>query len=187
MSESTNQLPPVAPPDGLDDADFFAAVAESDHMGVVVRGAIYIEHELIALVEENLKSPQALKGINLGYRGSVALAIAVGLDQRFQEPLLALGKQRNKFAHDPGVTISDTEANTLFNALNNADRAVVSKTLSSLAAAYPDKFAGEKLDPMDRVRLVIVALRQAARAARMFAQLERRLIETTMTEAGHTR
>jgi hypothetical protein len=99
----------MIPKDGQADQDpekaYFAAMAADDAFGVVIRAGAYIDHELIKLLETTVLHPKALKQVPLDYAGRCALAVALGLDPRFQAPLGALGKIRNRLAHNPDATL----------------------------------------------------------------------------------
>ncbi len=92
-------------------AAFQDALLGEDELGVVVRGHIYVEHELNEFIRATLSPPEALDAIKLDYDGRVKLAMALGLPAHFKPALSFLGTLRNKFAHRLDAAITKQEAN----------------------------------------------------------------------------
>ncbi|MET3518851.1 hypothetical protein [Mesorhizobium abyssinicae] len=146
---------------------YYRAMAAEDAFGVVIRAGAYIDHELIKLLEATLAHPKALKKIQLDYDGRCALAVAVGLDPRFQAPLAALGSIRNRLAHNPEASLTVQDANNLYDALSSAERQMVqdnfAKTLKRRGQRIV-RLADQK--PLARFVLIAIVLRSALVAAR---------------------
>jgi hypothetical protein len=153
------------------EAAFYQAMSnEADALGTVIRGFIYLENQIIRFIEESVRQRDGLEGFQLGYAGRIHLAIALGLHPRFKAPLKVLGKIRNKFAHELTAELSAADADSLFGALNEVDRQIVQEVFRRLSAnpqfhQRPPDF--QKLDPLDRFRLILVSLRAAIISARL--------------------
>ncbi|TIL50466.1 hypothetical protein [Mesorhizobium sp.] len=156
-------------PDSNDnpDAAYYAAMAAEDAFGVVIRAGAYIDHELIKLLEATVPAPKALKQVPLDYAGRCALAVALGLDERFQSPLSALGKIRNRLAHRPEASLSEEDAKNLYKALAGPERTMVqdnfAKTLQN-RGQKARRFGDEPA--LDRFVMIAIVLRSALVVAR---------------------
>jgi len=160
---------PVPPPPDVDDDRFYAELTGKDPLGVVIRGLIYIDLELSALIEEAIYDPSHLKALKLDYSGRLNLAAALGLDGRFLPPLRALGSLRNRFAHQPNMSVSESDAQNAYEALSPHEKQIVRDSLRRVQAKLVTKgdTAFGELEPLDKLVLIMVALRAALRAGRM--------------------
>ncbi|RWE07664.1 MAG: hypothetical protein EOS23_26445 [Mesorhizobium sp.] len=150
------------------DAAYFAAMAADDAFGVVIKAGAYIDHELIKLVEATVLAPKALKQVPLDYAGRCALAVALGLDDRFQAPLSALGKIRNRLAHRPESLLSDEDAKNLYKALAGLERTMVHENFAKTLAKRGQKERRFNDEPaLDRFVMIAIVLRSALVVARM--------------------
>ncbi|KQW77346.1 hypothetical protein ASC89_19345 [Devosia sp. Root413D1] len=160
---------------------FFEEMGKSDALGVVIRGLIYIEHELIELLTENLENPVAAKLNSLEYSAKVDLAVAIGLRPDLGKGLNALGSLRNKLAHDLRAKVDTSAANNAYKALAAVDKDIVQNTFArvqKLNSPSPKTFSA--LEPLDQVRVLMVSLRQAVRAARRASQAHREEVEAAL-------
>jgi hypothetical protein len=160
---------------------FFAEMENADPLGVVIRGLIYIEHELIELLTENLVNPKAAKISSLEYSEKVDLAVAIGLRDDLGRALRALGSLRNRLAHDLQAAVDASAANNAYKALSAQDKDIVQNIFSrvqELNAPRPKTFAS--LEPLDQVRVLMVSMRQAVRAARNVSKAHRDEIDAAL-------
>jgi len=166
---------PVQPPDGIDDEKFIDSMVAEDALGSVVRGVIYIEHELIALANEVAIHPNAIKGMRLTYSGRVALAVTLGLVPTLQPGLDAIGRLRNKYAHDPNFEVTEKDidelAATLDDNVRNAIDHSVMRISERTAGRHPPTFEAQAT--RDKLTLIMLCLRQSVRAARTLAPKRR--------------
>jgi len=88
------------------DEGFYEALQQEDHLGVVIRSHIYIEHEVVELLKASWLDYACVAKMNLRYEQKVELAGAVGLEDSFLPPLRKLGKIRNDFAHRLGTNLT---------------------------------------------------------------------------------
>lgn len=167
------------------DAAFYSDIEREDALGVVVRGLMYIEAELAALIEENVSQPDTLSR-DIEFAMRVRIAVALGLRASLLPPLNALGNLRNKLAHNLRVSLGQSVANNLYKTLESVDQEIVQVTYRGFQersdGKYPSKF--KDLDPLDQVRFFLVTLRMAVRAARMQSDTGRVRIQAALDATG---
>jgi hypothetical protein len=148
---------------------FFETMSGPDAFTVVVKGAGYIDRELTKFIEMSVLYPSVIKDLSLDYQGKCSLASALGLPIRMRAPLKAIGSVRNRLAHDPDASLTETDAKNLLNCLSPDDREVTEATLSRL-----QRKRGEVVVPLsrmgllDRYVLVMITLRSGIVAAQRF-------------------
>lgn len=169
ITSNTDGRISVAPPFGVDDETFFKQLSQEDPLGVVLRGVIHIDHELMALINEASATPRAINHSAFDYHQRVMIAVAVGLNPAFSKPLNAVGTLRNKFAHEPNFPFGAAQVNPIYQALSGDHKEIVQETFRSVRAKHPKgNFAGSfsGLDPLDKMVFLLISLRQALRAGR---------------------
>ncbi|MDH6650358.1 UNVERIFIED_ORG: hypothetical protein M2312_005031 [Rhizobium esperanzae] len=139
--------------------ELFRTLENNDTLAIVVKSAIFIETEIIELINGAMHNPSALNGLDLTYHQRCGLAIAVGLNQRFSKPLKAIGTIRNKFAHRVDAQFGKDQADNLYDAFDPVDKSIINKVGSHLAKHRNKPFS--KLDPMERFVICVIALRAA--------------------------
>lgn len=152
------------------DRDFYGVIVREDALGVIVRGLIHVEHELIGLIESNMHDPAALDKVGLDYHGRIHLAVALGMTPRLIPPLTALGSLRNNLAHRLAAEVGQSEANNLYQAFASDDKEIIQRTHERIRKGakgrlHPKKFSS--MEPLDRIRIIIISLRAAVRAGRI--------------------
>lgn len=161
--------------DQADQDGFYQAMATDNHLGAVIRAAIYIEAQLIALIEENVASVAAVKRLSLDYDGRINLAIALGLRGDMKPALSGIGTVRNRFAHTLTSSIADADANSLYSSMTAADKTVLQGVYARMraksATKLPAKFSS--LPAFDRFIICVVTLRGAVISARIQAERAR--------------
>lgn len=139
-------------------AAFNTALLGDDPLGAIVRAHIYIEHEVIAFIESQVKERKALDAMKLDYDGRVQLAIALGLPQNLKPMLSCIGKLRNRFAHRLDAKLGKQEADGLKIAMGE-DINVIKGSLAST-----DKNMGKParkwtdLEPSDQIILMFIGI-----------------------------
>ena len=152
----------------IDAKAFNEAIVNEDALGAVIKAAIFIENQLIALLEENLPQPAALKDLQLDYFGRVGLAVAAGLDERFSRPLRALGTIRNKFAHRLDAQLSDQVVDHFYDTFSPEDKQVIQQSYGNTRRKMPSAHEARlKSKPAkDRFAIYVATLRAALLVAR---------------------
>ncbi len=139
--------------------ELFKTLENNDTLAIVVKSAIFIEAEVVALVEGAMHDASALSGLDLTYHQRCGLAVAVGLNKRFLKPLRAIGNIRNKFAHRVDAQFSKDQADNLYDAFDPVDKEIINQTGVYLADHRQKKF--QQLDPIERFVIYVITLRAA--------------------------
>jgi len=144
-----------------DEPAFIAALMGEDELGVVVRAHIYIEARLLELLDHFVIDRKHLGQMDMDYAQRVHLAIALGLKSQHAQPLLALGRLRNAFAHRPDSKLSKNCVDNLYKALSSGDKELVHaaflRTNSQMLKTIGPSFRA--LSPKDQFILIAVTLR----------------------------
>ncbi|MGB1238587.1 MAG: hypothetical protein ACPG4U_10285 [Pseudomonadales bacterium] len=131
-----------------------------DDLGVVIRSHIVVEQYLNSLIESRMASVAHYQKIKMDYHGTVKLAIALGLNPRFEKALNVLGTLRNDFAHNLRPEISLQDANNLYQTLNSEDKQVLQKCLKKTLKQLPDEDISQyqALKPKDKYILNVIVI-----------------------------
>ncbi|EJB04367.1 hypothetical protein Rleg9DRAFT_3220 [Rhizobium leguminosarum bv. trifolii WSM597] len=154
--------------------EFNDIVTSGDPLTVVIRSTVVIEHELTLLIEERVHTPSALKSMDLTYNQTASLAVALGVHTRLLPPLNALGKIRNRFAHQLIKTFSKNDADNFYKSFAQEDKDIITRVFtmtrgqSTLFQGIPKSPAA--LEPIERFAVCVLSLRAAVIAAREMAR-----------------
>jgi hypothetical protein len=149
----------MSPAVAFEDAKKFArefsnALLGEDELGVIIRAHIFIEAELDKCLKARLKNVDAL-GDGLEYQMKVRIALAAGLRANLQQPLNALGKLRNKFAHRLGMTLTKEDADNFYATFSKEERDSVERSLKRIGR----EVSSHKDDhPKSRMVIYVLAL-----------------------------
>ncbi len=140
--------------------DLIDVLKGEDDLGVVIRSHLIVEQYLNALIESLLKSPRHYEKMNIDYSCTIKLAIALGLNPRFESSLNVLGTIRNGFAHNLRSSITDQDAKNLYKTLDPQDKRILQETLKSQrmkinSMDIPDY---QKLKPKEKFILNIMVI-----------------------------
>ncbi|EAQ34548.1 hypothetical protein NB311A_06006 [Nitrobacter sp. Nb-311A] len=139
---------------------FVQAMLAEDDLGLVIRAHLHIEHRLWVFVESTAPVPSAVK--RSGYAQAVRTALTLGLDDDFETSLAALGKLRNKFAHEIEMTLSPAAVDSFAGALGPRAKRAVQYTYSTLRGKFPGKPESIRdLNPKDRMGVYLITIHQA--------------------------
>lgn len=145
----------------IDESALYAAMAKDDALEVTIKGAIFIEHQLIGFVEERVVSTKALNRMNLSFEDRVNLAVALGLRETLQPPLKAMASIRNKFAHRLDASVSKSDMDAFRNTFTPEDKAklelVYQRTRKKTNSKKPAKFSS--LTELEQFTHYVVSLR----------------------------
>lgn len=156
---------------GDDVGDLYKHMSSEDDLGVALRAAIYIENQMDLLIQKVSWSERAVARLNLDYTSKIDLALILGLEERFRPPLSCIGSIRNRFAHQITTSINKSDADGLYECLSPEEKNIIQqtydKTRSKTASKRPKKFSS--LNPLDRFKIIAIALRGALVVARQQA------------------
>lgn len=112
--------------------EFFTFTESEDILGIILRGHIIIEGELINLLERTLVKPDIIKLSKKPYSSNLKLAASLGLvDQEWLSPFNKLNEFRNKFAHHQGYEFEDKDYDDLLSTLSKEDKQEFLKDLEN--------------------------------------------------------
>ena len=138
-------------------------LTREDDVGLVLRGQLHIEHQLMAVAEAILPFGERCDWGKFTYRSKVELAYACGLPQDVRSILLKLGNLRNDFAHKLDAAISRQRALDLYNGLSDRHRTVLQESYK-LMLEKPQFVLGD-IEPRDLVTLIFLNMHSATKAA----------------------
>ncbi|MGH8509066.1 MAG: hypothetical protein ACREVH_10160 [Gammaproteobacteria bacterium] len=146
-----------------DDKQFSDDLLREDDVGLVLRGHLHIEHQLIELVSTCLSFKQRCDWSRISYLAKVDLALASGLPENRKKVLEKLNTLRNTFAHSLSATISKKDILDLYNCLSEPLREGLKVTHKAIGRG--DLSEPSSLEPRDLLILIFLNVRQAIKAA----------------------
>ena len=145
------------------DQQLIADMQREDDVGLVLRGHLHIEHQLIELLSETLHFPDRCDWSFVNYRAKVELAHAAGLPADIKSLLERIGSIRNDFAHQLDSSISPKLSLDLYNSLSDRIRLGLKTSYKAMGIG---EFTGPaSLEPRDLLTLIFLNARQATKAA----------------------
>jgi hypothetical protein len=149
------------------DTQFFADLQREDDVGLVLRGHLHIEHQLVVLMSAFLPAAAKCKWGKVSYRAKVELAYGCGLPADVKACLESLGSLRNDFAHTLTATVSRQSVLELYNALSDRLRKGLITSYEAMGLGAMAK--PSSLEPRDLLALIFLSARQATKAAAIAA------------------
>lgn len=151
----------------LSDEEFHDALSSEDHLGMVIRGHIHIEHWVDRfLLSAMPRYYKYAKDINANYETKVLLCCALGLAPELKGPLTSIGTLRNRFAHRPSYKLTDSDINDIYAALSGAHQQHLKNAYKDLALRYQrEEPSFAKLATVERLNLLFMLLRAKLRKA----------------------
>lgn len=101
--------------------EFIKATNEEDELQIILRGHIYIEHEIEKMVRNHLVEPSAILGgrNRVPYNNKLKLAVALGvLPKDKKSPYDKLGGLRNKYAHKLNYKMTESDFRELVDSMD---------------------------------------------------------------------
>jgi hypothetical protein len=106
----------------------FSALKNEDPLGVVIRGHLYVESQLIQLLEEALPDPGAIDLTRLNFPTKLDLAVALKVIKETEKRGYAgLNSLRNHLAHNIDVELRESDEKRLYQALSESQKEAASK------------------------------------------------------------
>lgn len=145
----------------LTDEMFQKALFDEDELGSVIRVHLHVEYHVNKIIEKLVPYTEDLKPIHLDYDGKVNLICALGVKPESKTILSALGKMRNKFAHNPFYKLTGSEVSNLYKSLSERDKDILQKAHDRTRNQVEgDKVKPYKdLEPRDQFILIAVVIR----------------------------
>jgi hypothetical protein len=151
----------------LSDDQFYEALEGEDHLGLVIRAQIHIEHWVEKLLGLTLAGySKYAKELNAEYETKVLLACMAGLTGDLKAPLSAFGKLRNRFAHRPNYKLSATDAENIYNSLSATHKDHLQRAYKAIAKVQNTRPASySKLSVPEKVCILAMLLRSKLKKA----------------------
>lgn len=147
--------------DELSDDEFHDALSSEDHLGMVIRGHIHVEHWIDRFLLSAMPHyNKYAKDIKADYKTKVLLCCALGLTPELKVPLASVGELRNRFAHRPSYKLTKSDVNNLYDALSGTHKQHLNKAYKELALRYQrEESSFSKLGNIERLNLLLMLLR----------------------------
>lgn len=151
----------------MSDPEFYNMIAKAPIFEAVIKGAIAVEVEIEEAFSLNFIDFDSLVQMRLTYEQKVKLMVAIGLEPRFEGPLKALAKIRNRFAHNLDADFSASDADNFYSTFSKEDRKIIDLSLEAMEGRIQE---GEnhkqfsEFDIQDKFSLCVVTLRSAMKA-----------------------
>lgn len=155
------------------DQQFITDLQREDDVGLVLRGHLHIEQQLVALASLLLPLSSRCDWSCIPYRAKVEIAHACGLSEDVKLLLIKIGKIRNGMAHSLNAVVSKDVVTNLYNSLSDRLRIGLQECYEAMRA---ERFPGpSSVEPRDLLVLILLNARQAAAADAI--ALERQISE----------
>jgi hypothetical protein len=143
--------------------DFYLAMRSEDDLGLIVRGHIFVEHQVREYVAAAAPKPELFKFSDFDYFSTVRIAFILGLDAEFNNSLPALGSLRNKFSHRLDMKLDDQMADNFYKTFGPVTQGACVISYADLVKADEIERGAAKtfhdLGPRDRMAISILSLR----------------------------
>lgn len=140
---------------------FYTALMGEDELGLVIRAHIHVEHELIEFINRKLMEPAMLGNSYVSYAARVSLALALGLPKCLKDPLNALNRLRNDFAHALGTSLTEDKVQKFYGTFNETMKQAVQVSYDSMRTNTPSPAQPSQIKtliPRDRFVLYVINL-----------------------------
>ena len=142
--------------------DFKTALEHEDDLGAVIRVHLHLEIYVNQIINLLVPNPEDLKPIGLDYFGKVHLISALRIDPQNLKVLLALGKMRNKFAHDLNYKLDKSNVKNLYETLSSFLKETLQNSHNKVRCKreFQDINKFEKLSPKSQFILIAVLIKK---------------------------
>jgi hypothetical protein len=156
----------------LTDEQFHEAISSEDHLGMVVRAHIHIEYWVEKFVSASMPFyDNYKKQIDADYETKVLLGCAMGLSPDLKAPLQAVGKLRNKFAHEPNFKLSESAAKSIYQTLSSDHKEQLQRSYIKLSSTFGRKEKKYSALPLElKISLLFMFLRTKLEVANIQLQ-----------------
>ncbi len=116
----------------LDPEKLITDLNSEDDVGLLLRGHLYIERELVRLLEFHLKHPDLFDTESINFPKKIYLAGAMGILTTDEiKPYMVLNKLRNQLAHNLDSQIMEKDIRGLVEALNERQLTMMSVAIEA--------------------------------------------------------
>ena len=142
---------------------FIADLLREDDVGLVLRGQLHVEHQLIELATALLPFANRCDWSKISYRAKVEFAYGCGLPADLKALLEQIGTLRNQFAHTLTASISKQPVLDIYNSLSDRIRDGLKDSYKAMGKGKLS--SPSSLEPRDLLTLILLNARQATKAA----------------------
>ena len=149
----------------MDDIDnqFYEDLIREDDLGLVLRGQLHIEHQLIELCSLFMPCADRCDWGSISYKAKVELAYGVGLSEELKDLFLKIGALRNGFAHNLDAAV---DAKAILNLYNGLPTVIAGAIKECYRQQYKSELtAPSRMPARDLLVLILLCARQSAKAA----------------------
>lgn len=100
-------------------------LTDEDALGAVVRGHLHLEELVNVMLALRVVDTSFLKKLELSYGNKIDLLCALGLKKSLAAPLKAIGRLRNRFAHDLDTKMQPDTIDNLFDTFDSFEQKVL--------------------------------------------------------------
>ena len=140
----------------------FTDLKREDDVGLVIRGHLHVENQLIDFISHTLLHPEKCDWEKIGYSGKVELALACGLPDGMRTILEKLGELRNDFANNLDATIDPKWVLNTYNSLSLQLKKDLEKSYKKMDLGRLSQQS--TLDTRDLLVLIFLSVRQGVHA-----------------------
>ena len=142
-----------------DISELSIALQKEDEVGRVIRIHLHIENLINQFLQLATPYPDFLSPLKLDYFGKVQLSLALGLPEKFKQPLNFIGKIRNNFAHKLNLKIDKNIVNSFFDTFDEQQKTDLIETSSLDTLSWVGEGRTWKsISPSARFMVMIFAL-----------------------------
>ncbi|WP_454830942.1 hypothetical protein [Pseudoxanthomonas wuyuanensis] len=110
---------------------FSVEVSSGDLLGRVVRAQLYLERQLLTIIERSVKVPETVPK-RLEYSLKIKWCHAFGMSQTLAKPLAAIAEYRNSYAHYADYELTKKELTDSFNGFSDEFRELMLSTMRNM-------------------------------------------------------
>lgn len=147
------------------ESQFISDLLREDDVGLVLRGHLHVEQQLIELISTLLPFAERCDWAKVSYRAKVQVAYGCGLPADLKDLLERLGAIRNEFSHSLTASITKQSALDLYNSLSPRIRDVLKGSYQSMGKGVLD--APSSIDPRDLLILIFLNAQRGTMAGAM--------------------
>lgn len=145
------------------DVQFLEDLRREDDLGLVIRGHLHIEHQLISLASGVLPFASRIDWNEVPFKTKLEIASACGLPDDRRELIRRLNVLRNDFAHRLSASVQKKTVVDIYNSLSPLIQDAIKRAHEIMGFG---KFPGPAaLEPRDLLIHLFISARQATKAA----------------------
>jgi hypothetical protein len=136
----------------------------TEEISVIISSQNRIEDLLGDFLRRAAPQPAYINKVARNYAQKVDLCLLLGMDSRYEKPLRAFGKLRNRFAHEPGAALERLTVDALRESLSGREKEFVEffdefvDRIRSSGISLPIEARFQDMSSIDQFRVLTMAL-----------------------------